>query len=147
MGNYLNDEIALERMLAEYQTENKFVVAFDFDGTVCDYNHSNPEPTFMRAENKEICDLLRRAGKFCHMVLWTCRVGMRLAEAIEWLDNHKVPYDNINENPFIDYGGAKIHNNILLDDRAGLSASFNLLTKFVDTLEVLESAPQNFDLH
>lgn len=135
MDKYLSTDAQLERLKNEYIEHGRLIVAFDFDDTVCTYNKANPEPTAERPENEKLCTLLRKLYSKCYLILWTCRSDDRLKEAIHWLHNHNVKYDSVNINPFVDFGGPKLYANILLDDRAGLTAAYEVMIRFLEWME------------
>jgi len=96
------------------------IIAVDFDGTLCENKYPNiGEPN----------DLLLGYLKHCRekysdkLILWTCRVGEKLDEAIEWCILHGLIFDTVNENlPEIikKFGGdnRKIYADIYLDDKS-----------------------------
>jgi hypothetical protein len=73
---------------------NPKVIAVDFDGTLCE----NQWPRIGR-ENRQIINLLVRhqvnGGK---VILWTCREGELLEEAVLWCLNRGLRFDAINDN-------------------------------------------------
>lgn len=74
---------------AKYDT-----IAVDFDGTICEFEYPAIGPLIPRA--KEVLTRYKEQGG--HIVIWTCRCGPRLAEAIMWLKAQGVPFDNVNMN-------------------------------------------------
>lgn len=70
------------------------IIAVDFDGTICVSRY--PKIIRLRFLARPV---LRWAHKRHTIILWTCRNGAALEEAVAWLDEHKVPYDYVNENP------------------------------------------------
>lgn len=140
MNKYLDFETSLQRLKREYLEHGKLIVAYDFDDTVCTYTLGNPEPTLERVANEEICQLLRELRPYAVYILWTNRsmehkeedepdVALKLA--MQWLDNHDLEYDYVNEDGPVTYGGRKIYANIFLDDRAGLETAYKLLLAFL----------------
>lgn len=95
------------------------IIAVDFDGTLC--NDCYPE---IGAPNRILIDALHRLKKQnCQLILWTCRCGDRLTEAVEWCRQHGLEFDAVNANvPQIieKYGSdsRKIYADIYLDDRS-----------------------------
>lgn len=70
------------------------IIAVDFDGTLC--RDAYPD---IGAPNFEVINKL----KFCKargakVILWTCRTGDRLAEAVAWCYRWGIYLDAINEN-------------------------------------------------
>ncbi len=147
-AKYLDFETALERLIEEYLEHGKIIVAYDFDDTVCTYTKGNPEPTHLRKANEEICQLLRDLREYATFIVWTCRsdneesqwgdVGSPLQAAKRWLNDHDVPYDLVNEDGKVAYGGRKIYANIFLDDRAGLATSYEMLKEFLRRVKKMD---------
>lgn len=121
----LGDMVA--RLRKEQARYGRLTIAVDFDDTLCHYNTDNVVPVAQRPENEDICNLIRAIGDRAYIILWTCRTGDMLAEALEWINAHKIPIHSIADNPFANYGGKKIHANIFLDDRAGLRQAYQAL--------------------
>lgn len=97
------------------------VIAVDFDGTLCE----NAYPNIGKANFQLIKGLVEQQKRYgAKLILWTCRVGKELDEAIAWCKVHGLTFDTVNENlpELIDrYGGdpRKIFADLYLDDRAG----------------------------
>lgn len=69
------------------------IIAVDFDGTLHDGEYPNigePSPSAI-----EIMQKLRQDGHY--LIIWTCRHGDRLTEAINWLLENKIPFDRVND--------------------------------------------------
>ena len=95
------------------------IIAVDFDGTLC----SDCFPEIGAPNSTLIADLLMLKEQNCQLILWTCRCGERLAEAVAWCRNQGLEFDAVNANvPQIieKYGSdsRKIYADIYLDDRA-----------------------------
>lgn len=134
MDFYLDDSNCIERLLEEWRRYGSIIVAYDFDNTVFDYYGRGY--TF-----NKVIDLLRecRAMKF-HLIVFTSCGEERFPEIRKYLDEHSIPYDSINETPdFIPYTGRKVYYNILLDDRAGLSAAYNQLSRLIYTIRGIKA--------
>lgn len=81
--------------------ENKeiipYIIAVDFDGTLCEDNFpniGNPKEDVIRWVKNQRKGL----GYNTKIILWTCRNGKYLEEAIEWCKNHGLEFDAVNEN-------------------------------------------------
>ena len=70
------------------------IVAIDFDGTIVE----DTWPTIgnLRPDVLRVIKRLRDNGD--NIVIWTCRQGKDLSDAIKFLDKNDIPYDAINEN-------------------------------------------------
>ena len=90
-------------------------VAVDFDGTLCE----NEWPKIGKAYD-EVFDWLKSQRVLgSKIILWTCRQGTKLDEAIEFCGENGIEFDAVNENPFTEWGdGRKIYADIYLDDKA-----------------------------
>ena len=124
MDFYLHTENAYQRLLKEYKEHQALVVAFDFDNTVYDY-HKNGWKF-----NNVIFLLQKLKAINCYLIVFTAN------EDIEFVKKHcidnQIPFDAINQHPpFYKSESRKIYYNILLDDRAGLKTSFDLLTRLL----------------
>lgn len=95
------------------------IYAVDFDGTLCAYNWP-----YIGKPNDSLIAYLQSAQKSgTKLILWTCREGDKLDEAIEWCKQQGLEFDAVNENlPEIieAFGGdsRKIFANIYVDDRS-----------------------------
>lgn len=71
------------------------IIAVDFDGTLC----SNAFPD-IGEPYWDIIAALRalKENTECTLILWTCRVGDRLREAVDWCDDHGLHFDEVNNN-------------------------------------------------
>ena len=102
--------------------DRKTIIAVDFDGTLC----INEYPRI--GEPMEIMiDFLKLAHNrhdpnACKIILWPCRTGDLLTEAVEWCKTMGLKFDAVNENlPEIieEFGGdsRKIYADVYIDDR------------------------------
>lgn len=103
--------------------QNYKIIAVDFDGTLCE--NKWPE---IGEPNQDLIDKLvesRKKGE-SKLILWTCRAGARLKEAIKWCEGRGLMFDAVNENlpEIIEMMGGdtrKIYADEYIDDRARLS--------------------------
>lgn len=71
------------------------VIAVDFDGTLC----INRFPLIGKPKKRVIRRVLREQSKGAKIILWTCRDGETLRQAIEWCNTKQGLYfDAVNEN-------------------------------------------------
>lgn len=99
-------------------TRNK-IIAVDFDGTLCE----NKFPEIGEPHTHIIQTLLYEQEEGAKLILWTCRTGDLLKNAVEWCAKQGVQFDAVNENlPEIieSFGGdtRKIFANEYWDDLA-----------------------------
>ena len=92
------------------------IIAVDFDGTlaVTDY----PEIIKPITQIIYYCKQVRERGDT--LILWTCRHGKELDEAVEWCKEQGLEFDYINENPpdrIAIYGDCrKVYADVYIDD-------------------------------
>lgn len=95
------------------------IIAIDFDGTICrnkDTEIGDPMPLAIESIKE-----LRERGH--DLILWTCRQGEQLEEAVRWCEEHGIPFDLVNEHEpnnlraFGGVAGNKVFANIYIDDR------------------------------
>ena len=97
------------------------IIAVDFDGVLCESRF--PSIGESDASMIQAVKNLRKAGH--EVILWTCRTGDRLKEAVEWCELHGLEFDAVNENAPSnramyekDYpqGTRKVSANVYIDD-------------------------------
>ena len=94
------------------------IIAIDFDGTICRGTYPNIEglqPDACKYINKMYAD-----GHY--IIIWTCRTGNRLLEAINFLLERGVRFSRVNDhNPAnaAEYGvdGKKVYADVYIDDK------------------------------
>lgn len=95
------------------------IIAVDFDGTLCE----NKYPEIGKPKFDVIARLFIEQTEGAKIILWTCRTGRHLKDAVKWCENIGLHFDAVNENlPEIikSFGGdnRKIFANECWDDRA-----------------------------
>lgn len=98
----------------------KLVIGLDFDGTIVKSRY--PKIGRFKFGAKFVCRWLYRRGHT--LILWTCREGILLDEAVWacWMKGINFHYHNENTTERIEqYGGdcRKLSSDILVDDTAG----------------------------
>ena len=106
------------------------VFAVDFDGTLCEENY----PNIGKPHLDRIKYLIRLQKEGNKLVLWTCRCGEYLNEAVEWCKNHGLTFDAINENlpeRIEQYGGdcRKLSADYYIDDKNISLSMFDSIAK------------------
>lgn len=94
------------------------IYACDFDGTLCESQF----PGIGSPNIALINHLIKRRKQGNKIILWTCRVGERLQEAVEWCSGYGLEFDAVNENlpEIIDWFGTdtrKVCADIYIDDK------------------------------
>lgn len=104
--------------MANLKTMNnkKTIIAVDFDGVICK-DGSYPRIGFAK---RDVIDILKdlKQNHNCILILWTCRDGKALKEAIDFSESYGLKFDKINENYVTFSKSPKIYADIYLDDRA-----------------------------
>lgn len=123
---YLDDNNSIKRLVREWNTYNGIIIGFDFDNTVFDYHN-------LGYDYSEIINLLKKCKKNnCTMVLYTSLDNTKIKNALKYLKDNELMPDYINTTPdFINFAksnNCKPYCNIYIDDRAGLSSAFNILS-------------------
>ena len=130
---YFSADACYTRLLKQYREHGKLVVAVDFDGTLFDLHKKG-------FRFPDVIRLVRR----CHelgftIVIFSAACRERYDGIRKHLADKNIPFDAINENVIDrgegDYSTSKIYYNILLDDRAGLSAAYHTLNSLVNFVE------------
>lgn len=104
------------------------IVAVDFDGTL---SLDAQYPNIGRFNTHLYEALMKLKGIGWSIVLWTCREGKELREAVEWCKMNGLEFDAINENPpEVPFKSRKVVADLYVDDRA-YAPTMNFC-KFVD---------------
>ena len=101
-------------------SENKRakIIAVDFDGTLCE----NKWPEIGEPNEKLIWYLREQQAAGAKIILWTCRVGDKLKEAVRFCYDQRLIFDAVNENLYevLEWMGGdtrKIFADEYIDDR------------------------------
>lgn len=76
-----------------YDGESK-TIAVDFDGTLCKVAF----PNIGKPIKKNIRKVKREKRKGTLLILWTCREGKNLEDALKWCSEQGIKFDRINTN-------------------------------------------------
>lgn len=73
----------------------KLIIAMDFDGTLVEDVYPD-----IGKEDKELIDMLIALQKYSRidLILWTCREGKELEEAVKYCHMRNIHLDAVNEN-------------------------------------------------
>ena len=104
------------------------IVAVDFDRTL---SLDAQYPNIGRFNTPLYEALMKLRGIGWSIVLWTCREGKELKEAVEWCANNGLEFDAINENPpEVPFKSRKVVADMYIDDRAYMPTT--AFYKFID---------------
>jgi|GEM_PF-3232634 len=94
------------------------IIAVDFDGTL----HTGEYPYIgaISPYAKKYMKKLKDDGHY--LIIWTCREGDTLTEAINWLLSQDIPFDRVNDHELENkarYGGKtrKVYAHLYIDDK------------------------------
>ncbi len=74
-------------------TDNPLVFAIDFDNTLCE--NAYPKIGAPKCDVINFCKARKAEGH--KLILWTCREGELLTDAVKWCYEHGIVFDSINE--------------------------------------------------
>ncbi len=108
------------------------IYAVDFDGTLCE----SVWPGIGSPNTALIKHLIRRRREGNKVILWTCRCGIRLEEAVSWCRIYELEFDAVNENlsemvKFFGNDSRKIFADVYIDDKAKSKARYYIPYKVV----------------
>jgi len=94
------------------------IISCDFDGTLCEHRFPN-----IGSPNMEVINFVKKLRSQGHqIILWTCRDGIYLKEAVRWCKGYGLYFDAVNDNlPAIKQNftelSNKVYADIYIDDR------------------------------
>ncbi len=106
-------------------------IAVDFDGTLSITDKYNQNNEFPRLDVINQCKKAKEAGNF--LILWTCRGGIWLEEAIKFCKQYNLEFDTINKNipNFVYYNiSNKVVADLYVDDKSPGSIEYFLKMNF-----------------
>lgn len=80
--------------MGKENTKYPKVIAVDFDGCLC----TGRWPEIGEENRAAINELAQRKSEGDRIILWTCREGERLEEAVQWCMKRGLVFDAVNEN-------------------------------------------------
>lgn len=110
------------------------IYAIDFDSTLCEPAY--PSIGAPKQSIIDYCKQLRRDGH--KLILWTCREGARLNEAVEWCNAQGLAFNAINanlpeQNELYGNDSRKIGYDFLIDDKNLFLKEVNKMADLVDS--------------
>lgn len=115
----MNNTINFKKNETFMKTVFPIIIAVDFDGTLCE----ECWPEIGKPNLKLIGELIYRKSLGDKIILWTCRAGLQLEQAVKWCESYGLTFDAINDNiPEVveRYGSnsRKITADIYIDDKS-----------------------------
>lgn len=128
-NSYLNDRKAIDRLKKEYLEHSSLIIGFDFDETIYDFHKTG-------LELQPVIDLLIKCSNL-GFTMCLNSINDRIGFKDSYTKQLGIKVEYVNSSPvFKDMG--KPYFNIFLDDRAGLSASYNILLTTLKELNLYE---------
>lgn len=108
-------------------SRNYTIFAVDFDGTLCESVY----PGIGEPNITLINHLIKRRNQGNKVILWTCRCGEGLQEAVAWCREQGLEFDAVNENlpEMVEYWGVdsrKAFADCYIDDKNLNPKKYNL---------------------
>lgn len=131
MDYYLKEQNCVDRLVEEWTSYGKIVLAVDFDDTLFDFHKKG-------RTYENVIELIKKCQSIgCYTVIFTANDDTEHHKFIkEYLADKGIYVDTINDNvPSVPFKTRKVYYNILLDDRSGLISAYNILLKVVKTME------------
>lgn len=127
MDTYFSSKKCVDRLFESYLKFGKLIIAVDFDSTLYDFYNEG-------SKHNMVLDVIKQSYDDGHyiVVFTSSRVDRHDFIKNFIYEKRNVIVHSINKNPIdLPYGndGSKIFYNILLDDRAGLLQSYNILKR------------------
>lgn len=111
------------------------IIAVDFDGTLCE----NKWPDIGAPNRRLISWLFKSQDMGYRLILWTCRQGDDLKNAVAWCQKQGLYFDAVNANlpdRIAEYGDSrKVSADIFIDDRNYVATGDGFSLPFVEELE------------
>ena len=94
------------------------VIAVDFDGCLCTANWPD-----IGQPNRQLIRTLKTAKSRAKLILWTCREGKSLQDAVKWCERQGLHFDAVNDNipesnALYGVNSRKVGADIYIDDKA-----------------------------
>lgn len=113
------------------------IIAIDFDGTIAEHADNG----IIDLEILGSIEAIKILQKRHTIILWTCREGQWLLDAVEWLEKRDIVFDKLNENIHALRDGhwpRKIIADVYIDDRIpGGFQGWNNILELLDEPELV----------
>ena len=94
------------------------IIAIDFDQTL----HIGQWPQIGQPKPYAVHALKTLRDEGHYLILWTCREGRELLDAVNWMNEHGIPFDRVNDNhhrmvQFHNCNSRKVYADLYIDDK------------------------------
>lgn len=108
-------------------SRNYTIYAVDFDGTLCESIY----PGIGAPNMGLILHLIKRRNQGNKVILWTCRCGQQLTDAVEFCRKYGLEFDSVNENlpELMEIWGndpRKVAADVYIDDKAVMKPKYHV---------------------
>ncbi len=123
-------------------------IAVGFDGVLC----TDTYPKIGEPDCEMINELINSKRNGDKLILWTCRRGVYLAQAVKWCKNKGLEFDAINKNlpksiKMYDGDTRKVFADIYIDDKFDYMAHLDKHAEFGDPLILKEWDKIDYKFH
>lgn len=128
---YLTIDGCIDRLYQEYKKHPRLIIACDHDDTVFDFHNKG-------YDYSDTINVLKRCQEHnFYIVVFTGTPKEKWPGIFEFWSNLGIEITGINANPInLPFGNdGKIYFNVLLDDRAGLGQTIEVLNALIDKIE------------
>lgn len=122
-----------QRLLIEWRTHGKIILAVDFDSTIYPYHTLDNKKDIDRT-----IDLVKKAYEIgAYIVIFTASIEDRFKFIEDYCKSINIPISSINKNPIeLPYGNnGKIYYNLNICDRSGINESLNILEEVMNEMK------------
>lgn len=117
------------------------VVAVDFDGTL----HDGKWPSIGEPLEGTITTMKEMQELGVYIVIWTCRSGDNQTRMVNWLLEHRIPFDRVNDNrpeqvAYFGNNSRKVNADLYIDDK-----QIGGLPSWSDIYDYVKKAKADFD--
>lgn len=130
---FIRKENVKNRLRSEFEKYGKLIIAFDFDYTVHNYREED------NYTYDVVSQLLRDWRPFSHLIVFSASSEERYEYIKDYLNEHNIPFDKINEDILERNYTRKIYYNVFLDDRAGLGETVEILSELLEEIKTKEN--------
>lgn len=118
-----------DKLFKVFKTHDNIYLAIDFDDTIYDWKSKGYTCNL-------VVDLVKRCQDKLNakVLLYTCRQGAMLDEAVKYCETVGINLYGVNDNPDYPKNGSKMYYNVLLDDKASLPETCAVLEALLYSL-------------